>query len=442
MKSKPKLLSRSEKQKQSWFQRLLRAINYDFCPNANVYVYWLKQPVGFVVLAIFASLLAGLFIGPQGFVLMWTFVALLIFGTVWPWLCLLRVECNLHFTEKRTHESVGTVARLEVVNRWPFPVYGMMVEGNFLQDVVEADDLIATGMQKIPAWSVSDFTWHVKPQRRGRIPVEMPEISTGFPFGILKRSRLISVPNQIIVWPKFVPLTGSLDPGDRSSSSGQTLTDLAGQDGDTIGVRDFREGDSIRHIHWPKTAQMNQLITRELQSSIRRTVRVLLDLSVASHSGVGSQSTYEMAIRVAATICSQLRSNQISVNLHCLGLSNDKSSQISTDRGIEVFLDFLAMLPSLEELSESDQIVNQINGVPPAKEKRELTILIATTESQIKQPGDTVTQTILIGESSIVDFSGFETGFALNSKNQKGIQLSDARVPSLNGDLPAGSLGT
>ena len=64
-----------------------RIMNYDFCPNAKL-LHYLKQPIGFVICAILASLSAGLFIGPQGFVLMWALIALLAIGGIWPWLSL------------------------------------------------------------------------------------------------------------------------------------------------------------------------------------------------------------------------------------------------------------------------------------------------------------------------------------------------------------------
>ena len=63
-------------------------LNYDFCPSANAYLYWLKQPVGWVVCGAIASLLVGLFIGPQGYVLTGAFLTLLLLGVSWPWLCM------------------------------------------------------------------------------------------------------------------------------------------------------------------------------------------------------------------------------------------------------------------------------------------------------------------------------------------------------------------
>lgn len=443
MKSKSNQTLLTKLRNQSAFQTISLIINYDFFPKANSLVYCLKQPFGFVVLAILASLLAGLFIGPQGFVLMWAFAALLVVGTAWPWLCLKRVKCSLSFTEQRTFENSETIAQLEVVNRWPFPIYGLLVEGKFLQEVTDPDDLIATGMQKIPGWSVSKFAWHIKPQRRGCMPAEPPQISTGFPFGILKSSHLISVSNQAIVWPKRLPLDGISNLSDRNHSSGGTFTDLPGFDGDTIGVRDYREGDSIRYVHWAKTAQMNRLIMRELQSSVRRTVRIILDLSAETHFGSGPQNSYEMAIRVAGTVYKELQANQISVNLQCVGLSVDQPQKVSTDRGSEAFFDFLAMLPSLEQLSSDDQNVSRLTELSLTTGKREPTILVCTHHSQARKTAGARTQTILIGENQTTEAQDFEADFDSKQQFHRPIRQGAAVTPPFTVvDQPAGRWNT
>ncbi len=428
MKSKSNSSLATNSHNQSFFKAVVGLINYDFCPRANPYIYCLKQPFGFVVLAILSSLLAGLFIGPQGFVLMWAFVSFMVIGTVWPWLSLWKVKCSLSFTEQRTQENCETIARLEVVNRWPFPIYGMMIEGKFLQDVLDPDDLIATGMQKIPGWSASEFTWQLKPQRRGCMPIETPELSTGFPFGILKSSKSISVSNQTIVWPKSIPMDGELNPIDSNHTNGNTLIDRPGYDGDTIGVRDFRQGDSMRHVHWAKTAQLNRLITRELQSSIQRTVRIVLDLSAETHLGTGSKSSYEMAIRAAGTISRQLQSKRISVNLQCTGLSGEQSATVSTDGGTEAFFDFLAMLPSLEELSAKDPKVEPINCLTQGKSRREPVIMICTPGSPIRDSVELVMQTFLVEEGKVVKADEVGKKFAVKQHNQTQVQFDDGPV--------------
>ena len=79
---------------------LVSGMNYDFCPSFNRYVYWLKQPIGWLVCAIISSFLVGMFIGPQGFVLMWAFLALLVLGAVWPLLSVKAITCQLSFSKQ------------------------------------------------------------------------------------------------------------------------------------------------------------------------------------------------------------------------------------------------------------------------------------------------------------------------------------------------------
>ena len=56
---------------------IARVVNYDFCPQLSGVDGLLKHPLGWVISAIVASLLVGLFIGPQGYVLAFSFLALL-----------------------------------------------------------------------------------------------------------------------------------------------------------------------------------------------------------------------------------------------------------------------------------------------------------------------------------------------------------------------------
>ena len=109
---------------------LASALNYDFCPSFNRYLYWLKQPIGWLVCAILSSCLVGLFIGPQGFVLMWSFLALLVLGAVWPLLSVKAISCQLSFSKQRSAEGEDTVAILEITNHWPVPFFGLMIVGD------------------------------------------------------------------------------------------------------------------------------------------------------------------------------------------------------------------------------------------------------------------------------------------------------------------------
>ena len=72
-------------------------LNHDFCPWANKYVYWLKKPMGILIVAAIAAFLCGLFVTPQGLVISAAIMATLALGIVWPWIGLLGLSCELRF---------------------------------------------------------------------------------------------------------------------------------------------------------------------------------------------------------------------------------------------------------------------------------------------------------------------------------------------------------
>lgn len=330
---------------------LSRVLNHNFCPSFDPYVYWLKQPIGWVVCAAVASLLTGLFVGPQGFVLMWSLLALIVIGFLWPWLAIKTVTAELTFEEQHSTEGVETVALLTVKNKCPLAAYGLTVEGSFLQHVVHQDDLIAVGLEKVPGWSVTTFKWKLTPQQRGRLPVEIPKLSTGFPFGIIKCSKPIIVHQSMIVWPSSGQLKGKPSTFSAHFAPEEIAQITSGKQGEMIGVRDFRQGDSMRHVHWAKTAQQNRLIVKEFQSSAKETVQITLDLSKSSHTGSGGHSSFEWAIRTAATICKQLDQYQFLIQLVCVGLPESEPNTMTNEKGLTPLLDFLALLPSFESLA-------------------------------------------------------------------------------------------
>jgi len=357
--------------------KLLRGANHDFCPNANKYVYWLKQPIGWVVSGAFFSLLVGILVGPQGFVLMWAFIALLILGVAWPLVSMRGLECKLRFDENHSVENEELNAILEVTNRLPLPVFGLMLTGQFLQDddSLGESEPVAVGLRRVSAWSVCRFDWKLKPCRRGQLPPEFPRISTGFPFGLYRVEKPVNVSGKTIVWPSScellgIPaLTGTLFNVDGSASQ------KPGHDGETIGVREYRHGDSIRNIHWNHTARCTRLIVREKQSLTQTPIRIVLDLTRSRHSGLRNQSTYEWAIRVAAAVCQQFHRHHASIKLVCIGLPKECESQISNRRGISEVLDFLALLPPMPTQSVE---ANGSNGHAEFFANNHFTVLIHT----------------------------------------------------------------
>ncbi|MGE0431197.1 MAG: DUF58 domain-containing protein [Planctomycetota bacterium] len=139
---------------------------------------------------------------------------------------------------------------------------------------------------------------------RGAWPVGPGLLEGGDPLGLFRVRRVVPVaPEPIRVYPRpldagALPFVGQ-QPWQRT---GRRSVQFAGIGPDFSGTREFRPGDSPRHIHWRSTARLGQLVVKEFDQIIRPDISVLLDLSREARLGTGEHSTSGYAIRIAGSI--------------------------------------------------------------------------------------------------------------------------------------------
>lgn len=359
-------------------------LNHNILPIADPLLSWLKQPVGWVVCATISSLMIGLCIGPQGFVLMWSFISLLVIGFIWPWVSIQAISSELVFKERRTSEGKETLAILKIKNRFPVFIHGLTVEGSFLQEIIDEEDLVVAGLERVPGWSVSEFKWKLTPNKRGQLPATPPKLVTGFPFGIIRCSKDLIVQNKVIVWPASHSLQGKPKSSAYKLGANEIADLKPGKNGETNGVREFRQGDSFRDVHWAKTAQNSRLVVKEFQSTSHNSVHIILDLSYSSHTGSGGQSSFEWAIRTTASICQQLDSHRFLIHLECVGLPKSASRFASNAKEISDLLDFLALLPEFGFYQSKEKIIFS-RSQKQSYSRAGFTFLVCTDRSFLQQ---------------------------------------------------------
>ncbi|MDB4863271.1 DUF58 domain-containing protein [Pirellulaceae bacterium] len=295
-------------------QRFLSLANQDFCPWANRYVYWLKQPIGWLIVAAAACLLIGLFLAPQGWVMFAALTAVIFLGVIWPWVAIRGVSCRLSFNRRRATEGDSVQVTLSIKNSFPWPIWGLAVEGGFFsEDLSPSNDATAVALARVPGWATTDFKWEYEPHRRGLYPSGICRISSAFPFGIWSAHDEMQINSELIVWPKTVKLA-SIPPvqGNDLTATG-ILMNQAGLEGDVLAVRPYRRGDSLKHIHWPQTARHNRFIVCERQTAAHRRVEVSIDTDPRIHQLQSGNGSFEWCIRVGASLIKEFHEHGWSV---------------------------------------------------------------------------------------------------------------------------------
>lgn len=305
---------------QSIPARACAILNRDFCPWANQYICWLKEPVGWFLVATAVSILVGIFLSPMGWTLAAGLSAILILGLGFPWLATRTVICDLRPIHDELHEGDASHLELQVQNRLPIPISGLMIEGFLSQPLgnnqFDTGDLQVpdVGLARVPPLSRATYRLPICPQYRGRYPVQIPKIACSFPFGIWTARRALHNVQPVIVRPMLIPISASVE------FAGTHLAEVgtgqrATTQGDFLGVRDFRRGDSLKTIHWVQSARQDELIVCERGGPQQQALELHLFTHRCQGSAAEARENLAWRVRIAASLIDLLVARHLSFHL-------------------------------------------------------------------------------------------------------------------------------
>ncbi|MGG5257579.1 DUF58 domain-containing protein [Phycicoccus avicenniae] len=185
-----------------------------------------------------------------------------------------------------------------------------------------------------------EVQYTVRSHTRGVHHVGPLQVRVRDPFGLTLRTAAVSGRSEVVVLPRVVPLSAgrSLGSGIGSEGSIPHMVALHGEDDQT--VREYRDGDDLRRIHWPATARTGDLMVRQEDRPAKRRAVVLLDSRAAGHGGSGRSGSFEWCVTTAASVVAHLVAGAHAVHL----LSADAAEDTGTrhDDSLERALDSLA----------------------------------------------------------------------------------------------------
>lgn len=197
---------------------------------------------------------------------------------------------------------------------------------------IEVEDLVGAApldkkcyFLKIPAGRTQETSYRYLFARRGLYRYDGMRISTKFPFALFRKSREAPLAAEVLVYPpiRSVP---ELRAADRLRI-GEDGEMRKGRGGEFHGLREWREGEDVRDVHWRTTAHAGRLIIREWEvESARRVTLVLNNLRAdpppASHAGLAANADraayddeLEDAVSAAASVADRLLDDDIEVSL-------------------------------------------------------------------------------------------------------------------------------
>jgi len=152
---------------------------------------------------------------------------------------------------------------------------------------------------KLPAGRQQRASYRHTFHRRGVYQLDGFRISTRFPFALFAKSRDVSRVDELLVYPAIRPVAL---PAARAQRLGDAPQSRLGRRGEFFGLREYRDGDDSRAIHWRSSARGARLLVRELEEEAQRRVILELDNALADPTDEAQLDALEEAVSHAASL--------------------------------------------------------------------------------------------------------------------------------------------
>lgn len=133
--------------------------------------------------------------------------------------------------------------------------------------------------------------------KRGLAHVHTIDSYTRYPFGFFLKKRRVKISSDVVVYPR---LLGNDAEHDHFSplSGEQSVANRPGWGSEIHSFREYVRGDSLRHLHWKKSASLGRWIMKQTEAEAAKSVHVVID---PYKPATVSDESFERMISEAAT---------------------------------------------------------------------------------------------------------------------------------------------
>lgn len=169
----------------------------------------------------------------------------------------------------------------------------------------------------IPPGGTRSVEYSVRSHLRGHHPLGPLGVQLPDPFGLALRGAVLAGTAELVVLPAVLPLSSTNRPSSGVGSEGEQSHLIALHGEDDVTIREYRDGDDLRRIHWPATARTGDLMVRQEDRPAQRRAVLLLDPRPSAHGGTGATGSFEWAVTAVASIAGHLWHGGYAVHLVC-----------------------------------------------------------------------------------------------------------------------------
>ncbi len=185
------------------------------------------------------------------------------------------------------------------------------------------------------------------PLQRGLLRLSGVTLASPDPLGLFRALSKVPLPQTTLILPKryFLPpiaLPGAM----KYQQGGVALSSSVGQSDEFVALRDYRQGDPMRHIHWRTWAKAGKPVVKEFEDEFFVRHALVLDTFTDSLA----LDVFEEAVSVAASFACTIQTQESLLDLLFVGT---ESFCFTAGRG----------------LAQADQMLEILASVRPCRDR-------------------------------------------------------------------------
>ncbi|MFT5682433.1 MAG: hypothetical protein ACI8RZ_003351 [Myxococcota bacterium] len=178
--------------------------------------------------------------------------------------------------------------------------------------------------------------------KRGAYTLGALQASSSFPAGLVKLGWRDRAAARVLVYPAFTRLEDFEVPvGRLHQPGGIPVASRVGESMELSGLRQWREGDRPRDVHWAAYARTGRLVVREYQEEHFARLALVLDVEAARRE---DEPHFERGLSIAAAIADALARKEYIIDIFAAG---DDVHHFQAGRSIAHFDNILELLACL-----------------------------------------------------------------------------------------------
>lgn len=280
-------------------------------------VAWLRNHVNVTVTGAVAVLCIVLGFA-TGFWLLFrlAYVILLAIPLAWFWTREMAkgLDVEVYRTDQRVTQGQPIEGRVWIRSRSWLPKVWLEVE-----DPSTLPGHAARRVLTLPVRGAASWSYRTRTRLRGVYQVGPVKVTARDPFGFFRVPRTFGDASTVLVYPSAPELPNFYVPPANLPGEGRIRKRTHNVTPNVAGLRQYAPGDSYNRIHWPSTARMGQPIVKQFELDPASDIWVVVDLHRSVHVGEAEDSTEEMAVSVAASVCRYFIQQNRSVGLMTFG---------------------------------------------------------------------------------------------------------------------------